>query len=354
MDLRQRMDTLRSLMGGVFDKISDVGGMVNGGGTMFAHWRPRAQPEIELLVAGLIHQPSPTAPAAATEDLGKLKVRLGFLVGRVRNATVADLVFLPKDTFSQKFWVDAQRGYATAVDDLLKFVDTLPGWQAVEVLGLAYRGPFLERFATTRTAARGVITSATLNPPGTLAALTLVGVRRLVRSTSGESFIGGPTRVELRDPRIGKLVRMLSFPKSSLAEWNNGSMAFSPSGHSLAVGLLDGTLVTFDVATGRTIMLLRVSANPARANVVSLAWRTDGKQLAASVPRAGAVQVRNAATGALTTTLKLASGGNGVVAWKPDGTALAVSGGSHQLHIYALPTGREAYAVPTPVVSALV
>lgn len=93
-----------------------------------------------------------------------------------------------------------------------------------------------------------------------------------------------------------------------------GSVAFSPSGTQLAIGIggKDGTVRLWDVLTATCTAALQGHENC----VCSLAYRPDGKQLA-STSLDGTVKLWDVATAACTATLQGHEGGVFCVAYSP-------------------------------------
>jgi WD40 repeat protein len=104
-------------------------------------------------------------------------------------------------------------------------------------------------------------------------------------------------------------------------------IAYSPDGHTLAVGSYDNVVVLFDTSTGTRKATLSVGGA-----VESLAFSPDGRLVAVG-DYSGAVTLWDAASGTRVGSLSEGSVVNGV-AFSPDGRTLAVGGYSGTVRIF--------------------
>src|SRR5207245_2567321 len=113
------------------------------------------------------------------------------------------------------------------------------------------------------------------------------------------------------------------------------SLAFSPDGRRLAVGLQKG-VVCFDLATGREVNRWPLPRPPH-----SLAFHPGGGKLAVGYFGAAVVSVYDAARGALLTDLPVGTTWSQVVAWHPDGERLAVASHDPRIQIWDVAARRK-------------
>ncbi|MGZ8844875.1 MAG: WD40 repeat domain-containing protein [Pyrinomonadaceae bacterium] len=116
---------------------------------------------------------------------------------------------------------------------------------------------------------------------------------------------------KLWDGANGKLIATLRHKRGV------ASLAFSTDGRTVATGSKDRTARLWDVATGHLIATLEH-----RGDVWALAFSPDGKMLATGSDNEKVVNLWNASTGALITSL---NGARPPLAFSPDGLALATA-----------------------------
>ncbi len=116
------------------------------------------------------------------------------------------------------------------------------------------------------------------------------------------------------------------------------SVAWSPDSRTLASGSRDRTAMIWDASSGKLLHKLagKVSGVPERLgqsepNTVVLAWRPDGKTLAAVGFDDNNVKLWNAESGKLRRNLKTPNPGIYSLSWSPDGRSLASGGGYIQI-----------------------
>ena len=97
-------------------------------------------------------------------------------------------------------------------------------------------------------------------------------------------------------------------------------VAFSPDGHVLAAGSIDGTVHIREVQHGRLVSILQRHVS----RVMGIAFRPDGKQLAVAVGE-GSVSFWDTSTWTKTLTVKVHVSETSSVAYSPDGARLATA-----------------------------
>jgi eukaryotic-like serine/threonine-protein kinase len=113
------------------------------------------------------------------------------------------------------------------------------------------------------------------------------------------------------------------------------AMSFSPDGRQVVAGQADGTIVTYQLATGMEVRRLRGPANSEW-----LAFHPDGSKLAVTSRNSKEVAIYEVATGLV--VLKLPNHPAGVVrvAWHPRGYLLATTSGDNA-YLWDAVTGRQ-------------
>lgn len=119
-------------------------------------------------------------------------------------------------------------------------------------------------------------------------------------------------------------------------------MEFSPDGALLAVGVINGTVRLLDVASGKIIHILR---NGGETDIHGLAFSPDGNYLA-SGGRVPAVILWNVAGGEVVRQFSLTD--NAIsMDFSPDGTILATAGGyKYEVRLWDVESGNLLYSLP--------
>jgi WD40 repeat protein len=114
--------------------------------------------------------------------------------------------------------------------------------------------------------------------------------------------------------------------------------AWAPDGKSVALGHLDGRICLHDAVTGKEIRM--VGRHP--GHVWSVAFSPDGKTLASSARRQGAVRLWDVASGDLIRSFPGHMGGITHVLFTPDGKSLIASGGTFEpvIVVHEVATGK--------------
>lgn len=126
---------------------------------------------------------------------------------------------------------------------------------------------------------------------------------------------------------------MLTF--ENLGEKRTKMIDFSPDGKMLAVGTLDGSVLLLDVPGGEIISILK---NDGETDIHCVSFSPDGKYLATG-GRLPAVVLWEVASGKLVRSFPLTD--NSIsVAFSPDGTIIAASGGyQHEVRLWEVRSG---------------
>jgi WD40 repeat protein len=120
------------------------------------------------------------------------------------------------------------------------------------------------------------------------------------------------------------------------------SMDFSPDGALLAVGVIDGTVRLFDVASGKIVGILKYSGETDIHHVV---FSPDGRYLATG-GRVPAVILWDVASGEVVKTFRLTD--NAIsMDFSPDGTILATAGGyDYEVLLWDVESGNLLHSLP--------
>jgi WD40 repeat protein/serine/threonine protein kinase/tetratricopeptide (TPR) repeat protein len=160
----------------------------------------------------------------------------------------------------------------------------------------------------------------------------------LAYSGDGRLLASSHGPVVLWDPESGRHVRTLREIRVH-AFW---SMAFSPDGRHLALDFSNGTIQLWDIATGRTVLVLGGPRQPGDRQDpkvrqgFTLTFNSDGRYLAASDPKRGAVMVWDPATGREVGTLE----GQRVI-FRPNTRQLACTREDGSVRLQDVATGEE-------------
>lgn len=120
------------------------------------------------------------------------------------------------------------------------------------------------------------------------------------------------------------------------------SMDFSPDGTLLAVGVIDGTVRLLDVDNGNIVRVLKY---PGETDIHHVAFSPDGKFLATG-GRVPAVILWDAASGEVVRAFSLTD--NAIsMDFSPDGTILATAGGrEHEVRLWDVQSGSRLQSLP--------
>jgi WD40 repeat protein len=114
------------------------------------------------------------------------------------------------------------------------------------------------------------------------------------------------------------------------------SIAFSPTGNTLAIGLGDSTARVIDLSTGHELAILRGHDN----EVTGISFSRDGKTLLTSSADS-TVRVWEVSTGRLISSLQLASTGEELAAhFSPDGSRVVTASGNGSARVWSSRTGK--------------
>jgi WD40 repeat protein/serine/threonine protein kinase len=155
------------------------------------------------------------------------------------------------------------------------------------------------------------------------------GVRCLAFSPKGEFLASRDRTVQLWHMAAEESKLSSTIPCRGLVD----SVAFSPNGKLLAIGLPFGGFDTYDVDTGGR--MLKVGGGVRSGGVRSIVFSPDGAMLAAG--GGGGVRLWDSRTGRLNATLQELDRVVLTVAFSPDGKKLASGGYDRQVKLWSVP-----------------
>jgi WD40 repeat protein len=112
-------------------------------------------------------------------------------------------------------------------------------------------------------------------------------------------------------------------------------VAYTPDGRRIASGSWDGSVHLWDAATGRSVAVL-----PQDGFVRALALSPDGRRLVAMGDGTDGLRVWDVAAGVHMKTYKIAENVLWTVAYRPDGSHIAVLGAGHIIEVLDAATGK--------------
>jgi WD40 repeat protein/tRNA A-37 threonylcarbamoyl transferase component Bud32 len=162
---------------------------------------------------------------------------------------------------------------------------------------------------------------------------------------------GGEGNVRLYDAATGERVRTLrkqaTGPAAGPAVSPDGlrvPVVFSPDGKTLVSRIEDGTISTWDVATGTAVRGMRDSRDV--GPVTNLAISRDGRTLASVSYMGQIILVWDTSTGHLTRTIRCHDGIINRIAFSPDGVHLASASGDECVYLWDIARDQEVRSLP--------
>lgn len=119
------------------------------------------------------------------------------------------------------------------------------------------------------------------------------------------------------------------------------SIAWSPDGHALATGAIDGTVQVWDAVSGHPLRVYHSQIPPAKPDdwAPSVSWSPDSKQLLTCFISALSAQIFDVASGTMRASFSPAPGGTFMaVSWSPHGKYVALGSSTSVIEVSVVPS----------------
>jgi WD40 repeat protein len=121
------------------------------------------------------------------------------------------------------------------------------------------------------------------------------------------------------------------------------SIAWSPDGHAIVTGALDGTAQVWDARTAASLRVYQSQIPPAKSDdwVQSVSWSSDSKQILTCFVSTLTAQIFDVASGTMQASFTPASGATFMATgWSPNGKYIALGNSTSVIQIYAVPSNQ--------------